>query len=179
MNLYEVISSSLDANKHTGSLIIDDTFFYTGSVINVTSSLETSGSSSSSHYHPPLTAEDLLPLSIGLNDVKEQIRRIYLLKAMEYLQLPSDLVEPYVNKIVKEKTPRLGRPLMEGEIKDAISKTKTMSAAANYLGVGIKTLHKYCMIYHNQAKINDPQSVSLWQPTRGWKAISKKIPAAD
>lgn len=144
MNLLEVISSSLDVT------------------------------SSSSSYHPPLTEKDILPLVIGVNEVKEQLRRIYLLKAMEYLQLPSEVVEPYITKIIKEKTPRLGRPLMEGEIKDAIGKTKSMKQAADYLRVHLKTLQRYCKIYDDQAKNNDPQAEPLWKPTRGRKTIKNE-----
>jgi len=97
-------------------------------------------------------------------------------------QLPKEIIEPIVEERFKGK--RLGRPLMEGEIRDAFNKVKTMVGAAKYLGVTPDTLKKYCRLYdeHNAAGGSEILSAGgtlhlpegpLWRPTRGTKVIAK------
>ena len=131
---------------------------------------------------------DLCTLAIELRELREQVKALWRKELEEQMQLPAEITEPIVEERFKKK--RLGRPLMEGEIRDALSRYKTMAAAARYLGVHLDTLKKYCRLYDGQRVVGGSGDLSaggyprlaiggssdlLWRPTRGTKVKKKSI----
>lgn len=86
----------------------------------------------------------LLRLLNEVNDLRNEVRNLYMMRISGSLQMPIDIVEDDVNRLIKK---RLCRPLLESEIVDAIGKHKTMVESAKYLGVGYETLKKYARMY--------------------------------
>lgn len=132
------------------------------------------------------SATDILcSLAIGLRELKSVVKELWLKEVTEQIQLPAEIINPLVEQQFSKK--RLNRPLLEGEIRDAISKNRTMAGAARYLGVHYDTLKKYCQLYDNNRAVGGSENISagpiitclpagpLWQPTRGTKAIKKSI----
>ena len=64
---------------------------------------------------------------------------------------------------------------MEAEIKDAITKTKTMKAAGDYLGISTTTLKRYCSLYEKNSE-GGTTPLRLWQPTRGTRTYKSVLP---
>jgi hypothetical protein len=133
-----------------------------------------------------LNVSDILcSLAIGLRELNKQVEQLSIKQVLEETQLPAEIIEPLVREKFKPK--RLNRPLLEGEIRDALSKSKTMAGTARYLGVHFDTLKKYCELYDSSRTtggsenlsagttpllpVGNNGSSSLWQPTRGTKAI--------
>lgn len=117
------------------------------------------------------TNDEILSLVIAVNTLKNEVKNLMVSKVVETNQIPEEIVKPAVNSHFK-KNHRLGRPPLEGEIRDAITKTKDMKAAADYLGVSPQTLKYYCRLYGNVG----PGGSSLWRPKRGSKAW-KNLPS--
>jgi histidinol-phosphate/aromatic aminotransferase/cobyric acid decarboxylase-like protein len=88
-------------------------------------------------------------LVILVNELREEVRKLLLEKAVEETQLPRDMIEPHVNAVYKARR-KLNRPLLESEIQDAVNRFKTMKLAAAYLMVHPDTLKKYCELYQNE-----------------------------
>lgn len=141
--------------------------------------LETSKSVESVKVDTEVTSSITLDaLLIELNELKEKVKRLSVEKVVEELQVPIEVIRPMVAKKFK-----LGHPPTEGEIRHAISKTRTMYEAAEYLGVSSMTLRRYCKLYDSQRDISiGGESIVggegerlLWKPTRGSKAIKSII----
>lgn len=110
------------------------------------------------------TDDEILSLVLAVNTLRNEVKSLMTNNLVEANGLPEEIVKPAVDSYFK-KNHKLGRPPLEGEIKDAISKTKDMKAAADYLGVSIGTLKYYCRLYGNEASGGAP----LWRPKRGSK----------
>src|ERR1035437_30096 len=135
-------------------------------ILNDYSASLTASYVSQSHY----TDDSIEALCVAVNALRNEVRDLMVNKAVESLQVPLEFIEPAVNEYVK-KTYKLGRPPMEGEVLDAITKTKTMRQAAGYLGIAPSTLKRYAVLYENNHCGGVP--LSLWRPTRGTKSIHK------
>jgi hypothetical protein len=109
--------------------------------------------------------KDIEALAITVNDLREEVRQLMIKKLTEDEAIPDTIAIPTVNEHIA-KNYKLGRPPMESEIRDAISKTKDMVQASAYLGISVYTLKRYCL-YFSEASGGPP----LWQPRRGRKAI--------
>ena len=107
---------------------------------------------------PKYSEKDIVDLCIAVNTLRNEVKKLMLFDLIKKNELPEEMVKPIINSYTKHK---LGRPPLEGEIKDAISKTKSMKKAANYLGVSIDTLKHYCKLYER----NTPGLI-LWKPAR-------------
>ena len=107
--------------------------------------------------------EKMTSLAISVNQLREEMREYMKAKLTED-SIPETIVEEVVsNRLAKKE--RLNRPLLEGEIKEALTKYREMYYVAEYLGVDHKTLKKYMDMYGLTA--------AYWRPTRG--AGAKKI----
>ena len=110
------------------------------------------------------TEETLINLITLVHELRNEVKNLMIKKVVEDEQLPTEIVTAAVYNHMK-KNHKLGRPPMEGEIKDAISKTRTMYQAADYIGISVYTLKRYCRLYENVRSGGTP----LWKPTRGKK----------
>lgn len=126
-------------------------------------------SPSSSSLQTPYTEETLINLITTVNELRNEVKDLMIKKMVKDEQLPAKTVASVIADHMK-KNHKLGRPPMEEEIKDAIRKTKTMQQAANYIGISVSTLKRYCKFYENNRHgfVNAP----LWKPTRGKKLSS-------
>ena len=137
--------------------------------------------SQSLFYFPPTssylrhyTEEEITSLVMAIHSLKNDVKEIMINQAINSLQLPSEMVEPAVDSYMK-RTYKLGRPPMEAEIKDAITKTKTMKAAGDYLGISTTTLKRYCSLYEKNSE-GGTTPLRLWQPTRGTRTYKSVLP---
>ncbi len=110
------------------------------------------------------TDKDISALAIIVNTLREEVRQLMISKVIETTEAPISLAENTVNQYIAKKY-KLGRPPMESEIRDAINKTKDMNQAAEYLGISVFTLKRYCLFF------SEDGGAPLWEPRRGSKAI--------
>lgn len=102
------------------------------------------------------TDDKLLALAIAMNQLRQTVKEMWIQKGVEEQQIPEPIMTSAVQTHYRKR--RIGRPLLEGEIKDAMNKFKTMIAVADYLCVHPETLKKYVKLYG-----------LTWKPTRGSK----------
>ena len=121
------------------------------------------------HY----TEDEITALVTAIHNLKNEVKELMIKQAINEFQMPSELVVPAVDSYMKQNY-KLGRPPMEAEIQDAISKTKTMKAAADYLGISTTTLRRYCTLYQKTSE--GGTTLSLWRPTRGTKVSKSTLP---
>ena len=121
------------------------------------------------HY----TEDEITSLVTAIRSLKNEVKDLMIKQATDTLQVPLEVVEPAVKEYMRQSY-KLGRPPMEAEIQDAITKTNTMKAAAEYLGVSITTLKRYCSLYEKNSEGGTP--LRLWQPTRGNKVFRSTLP---
>ena len=138
--------------------------------ISITSSISSSLSTASCY-----TDNNLEALCIAVNSLRNEVQALMINKAINELQIPSEIIEPVIEDITKEKF-KLGRPPLISEIQDAITKTKSMRGAAEYLGISISTLKRYCLLYENNSGGGGTTPLRLWQPTRGTKVLKSTLP---
>jgi hypothetical protein len=119
------------------------------------------------HY----TEDEITSLVTAIRSLKNEVKDLMIKQAVNTLQVPLEVVEPAVKEYMRQSY-KLGRPPLEGEIKDAITKTNTMKAAAEYLGVSVTTLKRYSQLYEKNSEGGTP--LRLWQPTRG-NSVFKRV----
>ena len=103
------------------------------------------------------TDDQMLSLAITVNQLRSEIAEYMRSKLIEE-KVPEIVIKNEVKKRIHTKK-RLNRPLLEGEIKEALAKYRVMAQAAEYLYASPKTLRKYMNIYGLMAE--------YWKPTRG------------
>ena len=94
------------------------------------------------HY----TDAEIEALAISVLELRNEVKSLMISKGVEATMAPEAMITPIVNDYFKQKY-KLGRPPTEGEIKHAISKTKDMRQASEYLGISIYTLKLYCLYF--------------------------------
>jgi len=157
------LSSSLDntiiINNDNDNELLSMIDILKNAIINnsISSSLE------STLFSHGISDERSLSLIISVNELKHDVKRILFDKAINEEQIPEEIVKDTIEKQYLKK--RLGRPLLEGEIKDALTKFKVMKKAANYLCVHPLTMRKYMRMYGLEAE--------YWRPTRGTAIFNK------
>ena len=142
---------------------------------NIIASASNDSISQSYAAAPPSSYADdkLSSLLIEFRELSERVKALYLKEAEKETQLPIEIIQPIIERKFIRK--RLNRPLLEGEIRHAISisktgNNKTMEAAARYLEVSSKTLKKYCEFYDSNSG-GTASYVPLWKATRGRKSM--------
>lgn len=159
---------NVNKSKYAGSLLSFYPHSYTYRqmsdtsipIVNSDTASLTASMESRKHY----TDAEIEALAISVLELRNQVKSLMVTKGIEATMAPASLVTPIVNDYFKQKY-KLGRPPTEGEIKHAISKTKDMRQASEYLGISIYTLKRYCLYFAEAG------GSPLWQPRRGSKAI--------
>ena len=103
-------------------------------------------------------------IAVDIEEIKNLLRQLVKEKVVQTVQLSPEILDP----ILRKSFP-LGRPPTESEIRGSVNKFKTMKEAAEYLGIGVKTLSQYARLYDSYNQ-EDPAQPKLWRPTRGRKA---------
>jgi hypothetical protein len=132
-------------------------------ISNVSNDISASNVSVNSKKH--YTDDEIEALAISVLELRNKVKSLMVSKAVEETMAPEAIVTPIVNDYFKQKY-KLGRPPTESDIKHAISRTKDMRQASEYLGISIYTLKRYCLYFSEMGGYP-----SLWQPRRGPKAI--------
>lgn len=122
---------------------------------------------------PKYSNLEIEALCIAVNNLRSEVKELMLTTLISKDNLPEEMAHTAVNAYMKQKY-KLRRSPLEGEIADAISKTNSMRAAAEYLGISPTTLKRYCDLYQKNSE-GGPTPLQLWCPTRGTKVISKSI----
>ena len=112
--------------------------------------------------------EKALALLLELNELKEKVKQMTLKSALETVQsntqLSAEIIEPIIAPYVEKKF-KLNHPPLEGEIRHAISKTKSLKEASRYLGVSFNTFKKYCKFY-DENRTDNRNDLLLWKSKR-------------
>ena len=108
--------------------------------------------------------EILCILATEIREMRDQVKALWLREAVQETQLSAEVMQPIIEERFK-RAKRMRRPLLEGEIRHALSKSDgTMIGAARYLEVHIGTFKRYCRLYDSN---NCGALPLLWSPTRG------------
>ena len=115
------------------------------SVNNSDTPLNSDNSTSSVSKAPLGNDSSLSQIASVLNEIWATLEKLYLKEVVSETQLPPELLEGGVRRIFERRRRR--RPLVEGEIRDACQRFKTMKNVMGYLGVGKATFKKYLHLY--------------------------------
>lgn len=107
-----------------------------------------------------------------VESLKQTVVTIQNDKILESLQLPDDVLE--AAGVIREPQHRLKRglgwrPLMEDEIKEALSKSESAAACARYLGVSYPTYKKWAIKYglFKASPWGKGSKKRFWAPNKG------------
>jgi len=125
-----------------------------------------------------ITEQNVAALKNELIDLKEEVQKLKLQQLSKELQLPEEVIlhTGEIKPVERIKHGRGSVPLLESDIREAQSKSKTAADAARYLRVNYKTLKKYATLYGIwKTNIHYKREGIILDPEKGKYPVSRLI----